>query len=1551
MSRLWSAAASEISLHGFSYLGVLLTFVGILGFLLFAFRDVPTDAQPFVELFIALVFFGWAWALRRQDAKHAASGMELVGGMVLPLVAFAGFVDGAPFPPDFHGGGLVIALTVTSVLMAGGYAWYSAKRAGSTLRYLVAPLLWLGALTLGFAFKTDEFLAGDAITRLVPPQPALAAAGIALTLVACHRRREHRLALPSVRAAWVGLPVAYLLTIALSVGEGWVRIWPILLLSVSTLVSAEVLMAWYRKQSWAMLVRPFLFAAVLALLTPSLGVGWSGLMVAVAYVALLEWDRRASPAPRRVLLLTVAGILAGAGMALTEPWPALTTFTFLALWAHVRRVGTWGTREVGQAFLAAAVVFPFGIGYGLVQILGAATAVLVMAGALAAITATVRWRGSEDVFWPAWLTGTAAVVAGGALTVWSTGDRSDMLAAVAVLTIAGTVGFAPRWPIPRLWAAAGLVSAGLAMVLETAGLPVERRIIVWAGLGLVLVVVAGALRRPRTSHLAAIGHIVGTLTLLVLPAGTAGAATLGAWTLAWIASAAAQEGGGDSFTALLSRVPASAGWVRWVVPIVMVAGIPPTALAVANLSPAFVAHRPWTGILMATISLAYALAARLTIARKPLSTVLSFGAVASSIIGVAVAAPGAWPTIFAAAAVIGVASLLTGDLRRSWFVWFAWFMSVVMVLLLGARAGVPAASLHLVSLVWGGVMMFGGLVADEIKGGRRGRGEGLRIRSLRYPVLLGALVVPISLGAALASPPATYRWWALGASVAYFGAAYLIRAGAVTAPAFGLLALGLTAMSPRSLLDEPWLFIFIAAPMVGASWAFDRLQSEDAASDDWLRWDLPALLVAHLVGVFALVTAVGTDRILSTALAFGLLAPAIGVWRRHRGWVDAGNLLILIAAFEAGMGWLALALVATAVRGAIGAWRSQGLSRASYHAIAVVSAALAWLAFIDWSGLSPTGAVNSSALVFGSLGLAVTIVASVNAIRTDTAAVWGGLAVAGLVVAGWSAAVPGGPGIVGPFLAIGILLMSAAFELAAKRVRPTVHVLSLVSVVGAGLAWLALVPGVGWGRSDAVVYSVLVFGGVALVAGVLARGWGLGRVDVVRWGGLGVVGVLWAGAASLGELGVTVEGPWVAVGVLMVAVFFELAWRTVDPSLRYVAAGSAGLAWLALVPGVGWSRPFAVGVTVVVFGALMIGVVEQVRFRLIRRDDMTDPTGLDLTGARAWAGLGALGVAASLIVADGTVDLPRTSLWVAGGLALLAVGAGRAAEPLGFGWLREASVVAGFFSLTRIQVDLSWSQAWYAAGILALAASATFASLALWRRVPGSVWVRPLAILAALANAQAVWLGLEALPDGILAAAVLVSIGVQVLAVGFMRNSARILAAGPPLVGLSFVLAAAGSVSGTAQWYTVPAALVLLSEVEILRKLRRESGLEAAQTDALVLEWAGIGLLAAPPLVEMFTTGLGYGLVAFGVAVAVFLWAVVTRVIRRAVAAACLAVVAAVLLVVAAAAGAAPDTAFFWIVAAGIGFAVMLVAALVEAYRSRKGRAMTRLNELMEGWE
>ena len=279
-SKLWGAIASDVSIHGLAYLGVLLTFVGVLGFLLFAFADVADDVQPYVELFIALIFFGWAWALHRQDAHHVAEGMSWIGKILLPLILFAGLVDGAPFPPNFTEGDLVAALTITALALAAVYAWFAVRYPASTVRFLVAPLIWLAAMTLGFVFKTDEALASDAITRLVSAQPAMGAAAW---------RPDHRFSAPTMNAAVVGLPVAYLLTVTLAGSEGWVHLAPLVVLGAATLVSAELLASWFNRTSLMPVLRPVLLAGVAAPLVPSWNTGWAGIAVVVAYLILFEW--------------------------------------------------------------------------------------------------------------------------------------------------------------------------------------------------------------------------------------------------------------------------------------------------------------------------------------------------------------------------------------------------------------------------------------------------------------------------------------------------------------------------------------------------------------------------------------------------------------------------------------------------------------------------------------------------------------------------------------------------------------------------------------------------------------------------------------------------------------------------------------------------------------------------------------------------------------------------------------------------------------------------------------------------------------------------------------------------------------------------------------------------------------------------------------------------------------------------------------------------------------------------------------------------------------
>jgi hypothetical protein len=230
-------------------------------------------------------------------------------------------------------------------------------------------------------------------------------------------------------------------------------------------------------------------------------------------------------------------------------------------------------------------------------------------------------------------------------------------------------------------------------------------------------------------------------------------------------------------------------------------------------------------------------------------------------------------------------------------------------------------------------------------------------------------------------------------------------------------------------------------------------------------------------------------------------------------------------------------------------------------------------------------------------------------------------------------------------------------------------------------------------------------------------------------------------------------------------------------------------------------------------------------------------------------------------------------------------------------------------------------------------------------------WLRPLAVFGVTANVAALAFAVAAWPTESLAVAVLLSLGVQAWAFGVLFAIDAAVVSGPPLIGAGFLLFAEASVTGSALWYTVPIGLVLIAEVDIFRRSRRRAEQPMDGLPVIATEGVGIGLITIPALVEMFTGHIAFGFAAFIAAAMCLFWAVLSRVRRRLVAAFAVAVATAVLMIFAAAASGAPGSAFWWIVAIGSGFTVMLVAAMVEAYRSRRGRVMVRLDELMEGWE
>jgi hypothetical protein len=1544
----WDSVTSDVALHGFAYLGVVLTFIGVLGFLLFAFADLPDAVQPFVELAIALVFFGWSWMLRRQNADRVAAGMELIGGMVVPLIVFAGMVDNAPIPPDFTDGALVAALTLVSMALAGLYAWISARNNDSTLRFLVAPLIWLAALSLGFVFKGDEPLASEAITRLVSPQPALASVAIALTLLACLYRPDHRLAAPTVRSALVGAPAAYLLTISLAFGEDFTLAWPIALAGAGTLVSFEVVARWFHRPHWTSVGRPVLLAAVLVPLVPAVGAGWIGLATVISYATLFELERRQGSDGTLGSGLALAGVAVGLVMTLVEPWAALAAFGVSWIWAHRRRLLEPG-ESLQRLFVVASVMLPIGIVFALDGVWGPETAWLVMSILVLIVGGYLRIRRVDDAFWTPWLLGAAVVVGLGAGASWLLQGTAGFATVWTLGLVAVSLAVGSRWPAARTWLTSLAASGTLAVLFDEIAWPVTTRRIVWAGVGLAAVVAANLWRRQPAGHLAAVGHLVTTLTLVSLVTGGDTALVVNAWAAGWVITAIGDELGGHTLSALLSRLGAPAegratapgNGALWLVPVLVVVSVPIALTTAGNRWDEFAMHRSWTGILVATVGIVYALVGRSAEISRRLRLALGVGAVALAVVGVSVAAPDGWPTIYAASAVVVVAAVLSVDLRRTWFVWFAWAMTVLIALLIAREAGVSSESLHFVSLGWGAVLLVGGLVFDDVRSGRRRSGEGLRIDWVRYPVFLGALVMPMSLGPAFADGLEAASWWAIAAAVVYAGVAMLIRVGSVTAPAYALAALGVSGLWQQPM-EEPWSFVVVATPLVAASWMAERWERGDRGA--WLGWDKAPLIVAHGVAGVALLFAAANGGMAATAAAFGILSALIGWWKHTRVWIDAGHLLVLLAALDLGPGWLALALGATALRGVIGVGLTRGTSRVSYQVMATAGAGLGWLAYLDWSGLDPLDASGYSMVAFGVGAAVLSALGRWGLVRRDTNLWWIGLGVAGAATTAVMTLVPAGPGIEGAWFAAGLALLGAALEMAAREEDIGLGIAAVVSV---GLSWFALLAGLQWGAPEVYDYTALVFGGVALVASLAGRLTRLGPGAAMRWMGLGIVLLVIATLTSGdGSGGVLFEGPEWGLGVLMAAAALEISWPFTGVAVRYVAIGGAGASWAALAVGMGWDADTVTVWTATAFGLLALAVAE-----LGRRLDTSVPGTVRLGLLRAWGALSVAGVVAAVGLSYAAGVAESTGYWAMAGLGALTIAAARGAGGLRVDFLREASGGFGLASFLVYTDAAGWSTRWVTTGIILIAVAATGVALLTWRNRPDSVWARPALVTAGLANLTSAALAVTLLPEQGLLVGVMLSVGLQVTAVGLSRAMPWLLACGPPLLGAAFVLSVGQSVGGSAQWYTVPAGLVLLSEVEIYRSAGSARASADRRDVAIVMEWVGIGLLAAPPLVEMFTQSLFMGLGGLAVAVAVFLWGVATRVRRRVVAAAALAVATVVLLLFAAAAGSAPESAFFWIVAIGVGLTVMLVAGLVEAYRTKRGRTISRLDALMEGWE
>jgi hypothetical protein len=1054
--RIKELIVSDVAVHGLAYLGVLLLFAGAFGFTLFSFSTVRVGLRPVAEIGMPGVLLASARMLRRRGAPVVATGLGLIGGLLLPVMLFASFVDGVAFPPELHGTALALTMAAIAAGLAIVYAAYAVRQSEASLRYLVAPMVWFACWALGLLLTAGAGPGID-LRRWSAGQLAFVSVGVAVTASVPRLWPGFRLS-RSIRTSSVpGLAIAYALAIGLAAADGWPAS-PVIAAGLATMVAVELLAAPAAGTVPLALLQAAILGITASALMAPLGYATSGAVTAFAYVGLLEWQevRRRGQIPRAV---SGIGVLVGLGFAVGGPWPSVAAFGGVALWAHLRRwIGSPSpTRGEAWSLEGAAALLPFGAAWGLLRVWRGGWALMALAGVSLAAAVAVRILRRHDLFYAWWVPAAAGSVIAATLVVRSAEPAEQLAGAAGISALA--IALSPRWPAARVWAAAAALTWTADLAFEAAEAPLRYRTLAWSGAGLALVVAASARRgAPVAGHLAAAGSTLALAGLGAAPTELARFMTLGVWTAVWLVTVVDQERVGAPVVDLVLRAfvgPLSGRLERIFAALpaaILLTSLPFLAASAGRHLDPIADHRSWSGVLLSIMAVGYSILARRLVSRRPLSTVLAAGAFVLSTLGIAVAAPDPWPSIEAVSSLIVAVLVLGGELRRPIMTWVAWAASVVLVLLLAGRVGVAGRDLPSVLLGWGAALMVGGLALDDLRSGRRHPGEGLRQAWLGPPVALGALMVPVGLAFALVRTSGSVGPWSLAAAGLYLLVAVLLRTGSVSAVSYALLVVGVGALTPWSILERPWVGGIWATGLVGTSLLLTRMKG---SRDPWIRWDLAPLVIAHGVSVIALARSLDLGSVAATWSSIGILSLALAGLRRNPFWAVAGAIVLGVGAGAAGPGWLALALGAYSAAAAAVAIRSRGLLRPAMQVTSMALAAASWSQLAVWAGWSGSQAVSLAAFLSATAALATGAAARWARLPADWAASLAALAAAGAApVLGLSATPSSG---VDPHTGAALLaLVAASFSIgAASAAQPlNVQVLreaSALLVVGAGL--------------------------------------------------------------------------------------------------------------------------------------------------------------------------------------------------------------------------------------------------------------------------------------------------------------------------------------------------------------------------------------------------------------------------------------------------------------------------------------------------------------------
>ena len=547
LAQWWAASRlrldTDLTVHGLTYLGVLLLFVGVFGLVAFAFGDVAPALRPVAEVAVAAVPFVAAALLARSGARFVARAMVAVGGLILPVMVVTSTVDGFGFPPDLHGFALPLGAGLACAVVAAGYALRVARSPESALRVMWAPVVWfataIAALGLGRPVPRGEDVAVPGAAQVA----VLALALLATSLVAARMLRRAPAQAPGAAlatGALAAVPAGLVVTAVLALVAWAAEAWPLIPAIVTTAALALVGSVVRPRRADALLTAGWLVVllrvATVDDTTPLLSADLTSEGVALAVrpalvlagllagLGLLEWlGRRSStdvaagvPLPTAggppsgvvhgvvgwaVTALVVVGVLAWPGV-----WWGIAGAAVAAVWAALRRVRPPWLAGSALPLDVLAGVAPLAVIGGVWQEAGGAVAGILAAGVAAGATPLARGhlrRAPEDLFWPAWWSGLLGAVLLGSIALSADGlpvadtapDRVVVPVMLLLVTFALATGPGSRavriaLVTPVLW---GLWAA----VAAVTGLDVAALALGYVALGLGAVVAAHLLPSAR----------------------------------------------------------------------------------------------------------------------------------------------------------------------------------------------------------------------------------------------------------------------------------------------------------------------------------------------------------------------------------------------------------------------------------------------------------------------------------------------------------------------------------------------------------------------------------------------------------------------------------------------------------------------------------------------------------------------------------------------------------------------------------------------------------------------------------------------------------------------------------------------------------------------------------------------------------------------------------------------------------------------------------------------------------------------------------------------